>query len=292
MLSHLLRIVALFGIVLQFGCSYVKVQPTRASEPVTLASPGGAVQVSVALKELPGSNLAGERLYYAIKYRGKDVLLDSPFGLDFKDSPSFARDLTIQDARRRTVNETWQRVWGKRKNVANHYNELVLKLEEANAPHRHIELVLRAYDDGMALRYVLPEQVHWGDFELAAERTAFRFPGNPTVWATNPGGFYNSQESEYVEMEMRALSPAEVYGCPLLVQVQPALWVAVTEADLTDWAGMHLTRAESEPNTIVTVLPRPHLTGPRWWFGPRRRVPLPGASSCSETGQASSSSRT
>jgi len=251
-----------FLIVILSGQLFMAAQPATENEPKTLVSPNQVVSVTLALNEKLEPNPTGKRLYYAVQYRGRDVLLDSPFGLDFKDSPPFARNLIIRDVRRNTVNETWQRVLGKRKTVVNHYNELTLILEEADIPHRQVELVIRAYDDGIALRYTLPEQKQWGDFKLAEERTTFRFPGNPTVWAANYGGFHSSQESEFNEMEMNELSPAEVYGCPLLVRVQPSLWAAITEANLTDWAGMHLTRAGDQRSTIVTTLaPRPDEPG-------------------------------
>ena len=132
------------------------------------------------------------------------------------------------------------------------------QLTERNEPRRRIELVFRAYDDGVAFRYILPMQDNIGDFKLAAEHTSFQFPGNPTVWAANYDGFHSSQESEFKEIKIGSLSPAEVYGCPMLIRVQSSLWAAITEADLTDWAGMHLTRASSQRSTIVTTLsPRP-----------------------------------
>lgn len=225
-------------------------QYARAQEPIVLNSPDGNVEVSVSFQEKIGQ--AGPQLYYSIRFGGADVILDSPFGLEFK--APFARNLNVRDVRRESVDETWQRLWGKRKNVRNHYNEMTLVLEETLPPRRQIELFIRAYDDGVAIRYLLPEA--WGDFELAAEHTVFRFPGNPTVWAANYGGHYSSQESEFVEQSINQLSLNEVYGLPLLARLTPTLWVALTEANLTDWAGMHLTPATSRSTLVSSLAPR------------------------------------
>jgi alpha-glucosidase len=240
-------------------------QHTHAQEPVALTSPNGDVRVTVALKEKLDPDPAGRRLYYAAQFGGKDVLLDSPFGLGFKGAPPFALNLAIRDVQRRTVEETWQRVWGKRKNVVNHFNEMTLALEETQPPHRRVDLVFRAFDDGVAFRYVLPEA--WGAFELAAEHTGFRFPGNPTVWAANfidptwsgfYGAFASPQESEFREVKMNEFDPTQIYGCPMLVQIGPEHWAALTEADLTDWAGMYFAPAAGQRSTLSTALsPRP-----------------------------------
>ena len=34
---------------------------------------------------------AGSRPYFSVEYRGRDLLLDSPLGLDFRDAPPLAR---------------------------------------------------------------------------------------------------------------------------------------------------------------------------------------------------------
>ena len=47
---------------------------------------------------------------------------------------------------------TWTNPFGKRKNVRDHYRELVLKLRDGSRP---FEVVLRAFDDGIAFWYVL-----------------------------------------------------------------------------------------------------------------------------------------
>lgn len=45
------------------------------------------------------------------------VLLDSPFGLEFKKQSPFAHGLAIGGITRPSADETWERVWGKRKEV-------------------------------------------------------------------------------------------------------------------------------------------------------------------------------
>jgi len=224
-----------------------------AQDVLSVASPDGNLTIRFSILER--LDPPGNRLYYAVRYGKSDVVLESSFGLEFRGSSPFARDLSIKETNRRTVDDSWTRYWGKRKQVRDHCNEATFRLRETSEAGRTIDLVVRAYDDGVAFRYELPEP--WGEFELAAEQTAFRFAGNPTVWGADYGGFQSSQERPFVRMRMNELTPGDIYGMPMLVQLAPDRWAAVTEADLTDWAGMYLTRDAGDPGTLLTRL-SPH----------------------------------
>ena len=54
--------------------------------------------------------------------------------------------------------------------------ETTLTLRERGAKPLEWQLVVRAYDDGVALRYRFPEQPGWPELELADELTEFAFP--------------------------------------------------------------------------------------------------------------------
>ncbi len=139
--------------------------------------------VTIGVKERLDPYPSGPRLYYSVAFRGKAILLDSPLGLDFADAAPLARGLVVEKETPRSFDTTWERVAGKSRQVRDHGNELTLDLVETAAPERRLQVVFRAYDDGVAFRYVLPEQPGLGAFRLAAERTEFRFAGNHTAWA-------------------------------------------------------------------------------------------------------------
>ena len=232
------------------------------AKPVSVSSPDGRIIVTVSVKAKLVPNPPGERVYYSVQYDGQPLLLESPLGLEFRDQPPLAENLRIAKSETSTANTTWNRVWGKSKTVTNHYNQVDVTLKEARSPGRTFHVIFRAYNDGVALRYFLPAQDNLSGFRITAERTRFRFPGNPTVWAADYGGYASHQESEFEQMHLNALSPEEVYGVPLLVQVGESRWVAVAEANLIDWAGMYLTRVSGVQNTLVTALsPRPDKPG-------------------------------
>jgi len=230
----------------------------QARPPIEVLSPDGQVAVRIGPQDRLEPYPAGSRLYYSVRFRGRPVIVDSPLGLEMQNLPPLAQDLLIRRQTRKAIDESWERVCGKCRHVRNRCNELGLSLEETAAPGRKLDLVIRVYDDGVALAYRLPKQRWSGLSSLVGERTWFRFAGNHTVWAANYGGFVSAQESEFRRSRLSDLSGDEVYGVPLLVQVESDLWAAIAEADLADWPGMHLTRVAHSPNTLVTALsPRP-----------------------------------
>ncbi len=226
-----------------------------------VSSPNNRIQITVEVKENLEPYPAGKRLYYSATFDGKPLLLDSPFRLDFKGAPPLARDLEITADKRRTIDDTWQPVWGTRKQIRNHANEITLSLVETAGLKRRFDFIVRAFDDGFAFRYQLPEQPGLREFKLADERSEFHFDGNKTVWAANYGGFVSHQEGEFKKMPLNAIRPGDIIGCPLLVDAGVA-WVALTEANLTDWAGTYFTAVANAPNAVMTVLsPRPDEPG-------------------------------
>jgi len=113
---------------------------------------------------------AGSRLYYSVSFKGRPVILDSPLGLEFQTMPPLAADWVVKGESRQVIDESWQRVCGKAKEVCNRCNQVQVSLQETVAPQRKIGLILRAYDDGVAFRYDLPRQRWISSFGLVSER--------------------------------------------------------------------------------------------------------------------------
>ncbi|HVN79477.1 MAG TPA: glycoside hydrolase family 97 protein, partial [Terriglobia bacterium] len=161
-----------------------------------------------------------------------------------------------------TIQQPWQTVVGKSKVVADHCNELHLWLEEARPTRRQLEVLFRAYNDGVAFRYFLPEQQGVRDFRLTSERSEFHFAANHVAWAAQYGTYASSQEREFDRITLSQISPSSIIGLPMLIQAGEGAWVAITEAALEDWAGMYLAGAGTCPNAVVTSLsPRPDEPG-------------------------------
>ena len=141
---------------------------------------------------------------------------------------------------------------------------------------RPFQIEARVFDDGIGFRYVLPPvpAAASQDFVLEEELTRFRFPGDYLCYAgenentgkpQNPIGYLGSQESEYKLMRLSELPADQVRLVPLLVKT-PAAYVAVTESDLLDWAGMWLNRVSTNSamggvTLAARLAPRPDGQG-------------------------------
>ena len=105
---------------------------------------------------------------------------------------------------------------------------------------RHYGLIVRAYNDGVAFRYVLPKTLGADSFVVTDEATEFAFPADATCWG---GDYSNCTECQYPERRLSALTvSAQQPSClPLLTRTTGG-YAAITEADLIDWAGLFLVR--------------------------------------------------
>ncbi|MBN1998962.1 glycoside hydrolase family 97 protein [candidate division KSB1 bacterium] len=233
---------------------------TGVTFAVQLQSPDGRILVSVDIKEKLEPYAAGSRLYYSVQFDGKAVLLDSPFRLDFKDAPPLAKNLKILETQTSTIKETWNPVWGTHSSIENFCHQTEMTVQEQEKPQRKIQFIVRAYNDGVAFRYGFPAESGIKDFKLTQEYSEFFFPGNPTVWAADYGSYRTHQETEYEKKLLNELQPGDIIGCPLLLQL-PSAWVALTEANLTDWAGLYFTRSMASSNAVVSLL-SPRLDEP------------------------------
>jgi len=176
-----------------------------------------------------------------VEIGGKAVVKDSPLGLEFKDGTKLGPAAVITKAARASHDGKWEDRFGNNRFIRDHYRELRLTLEERATQRRTFGLIVRAYDNGVAFRYDLPETSGLGDFVLTDELTEFRFADDYRCWA---GGESSSAETRYPETKLSAI-PSVRQGrsyksvLPLLVET-PAGYVAVSEADLLDWAGMSI----------------------------------------------------
>jgi alpha-glucosidase len=120
-----------------------------------------------------------------------------------------------------------------------------------------LDIVLRAYDEGVAFRYVLPKQEAIGDFTLAAENTGFYFAADASAFALNLGRYDTSNEGEYARTTLRDIKPASLVNLPVLVEMPGGVWAALLEADLTDHSGMYVGGVAGIANALTSKLSVP-----------------------------------
>jgi len=219
----------------------------------TLSSPDGSIEVTVDVQD--GS------LTYGVTHDGSTVVGDSSLGFEFQNQPAFGEGLTVTGSERTSTDETWTPVWDQYDEIRDHHEELRIGLEESDDPGRSLTLALRAFDDGVAFRYVFPQDSGFGDFAITAERTQFAFEGDHTSWWIQND--YDSYEYGYRETPLSELGTGTSYDgvhTPLTMRTDDDRYVSVHEADLLDYAAMGLEPTETATTLESDLAPLPDGT--------------------------------
>jgi alpha-glucosidase len=228
----------------------------RAADSFTLTSPDGSNTAVVALKSLGQPYPPGPRLYYRVLKNGQLVLADSPLGLDFKGASALDRDFEVVGSKTDSRDSTWDFAFGARSRNRDHYHQITVSLRERAGARRRMDVIFRAYNEGVAFRYVLPEQDGLKDFVLSSENTEFHFARDASAFAIDLGGYATAYESEYPRISLSDIKPTSIIGLPLLVQLSGGPWVALLEADLRNYGGMYVGAVPHVPNGLAAKISR------------------------------------
>lgn len=240
-----------WGTVLFLGC-LATVGRAETPHSWKVESPDSGVKVQVEQKGT---------LTYSVSFHGQIVIAPSPLGLEFQGMPPLAGDtLKFMKVTESRADTSWQNPFGKHNPVRDHYRELRVAFATTSSSIPELDVVVRAYADGAAIRYEL-SGTQIGDKQdlvLTKEKTEFRFSSDPTVWAATYENFRHPYEREYPKAKLSSIHSSLLVGLPLLIQTSPSVFVGLAEADLTDWAAMYLKvgRADSQPNLIASLSPR------------------------------------
>ncbi|MBD0723873.1 alpha-glucosidase [Flavobacterium sp. L1I52] len=212
-----------------------------------LKSPNQQLQMEFSLQKdgTPG---------YSLKYKGKVVIKPSKLGLELKDdAKSLLNDFAIADTKTTTFDEIWKPVWGEVASIRNHYNELVVTLNQKGTDRQMI-IRFRLFDEGLGFRYEFPSQKNLTYFVIKEERSQFAMNGDHTAfWIP---GDYDTQEYDYTTSKLseirgltekamtanvsqQSFSPTGVQTA-LMMKTADGLYINLHEAALINYSCMHL----------------------------------------------------
>jgi len=217
-----------------------------AAQPtLRVASPDGKNVVTVSVRQ--------GTLWYSLDRQGKPLLLPSRLGFEFRGAPPLGDSVRIADSARTTVDETWTQPWGEVAHVRDQHNELRVTAEETTSRHRRFVVAFRAFDDGVAFRYELPEQPGLADFEIMDERTEFTFASNARAWWI-PSNKPRLDRSEFL-YAASPLSTLDSIQTPVTLELGDGhTAVVIHEADLVDYPRMFLAGHGMENNSLRAAL--------------------------------------
>lgn len=235
-----------------------------AAAQETLVSPDGNMNLTVGVRE--------GRPWYALTYKGREVVRPSLLGLALKDERSLAEGFEMGAVSRATFDQTWEPVWGETKTIRNHYNELAVPFVQHDTDRRMV-VRFRLYDDGLGFRYEFPEQPNLTYFTIREEITQFAMTGDHTAfWIP---GDYDTQEYDYTVSRLSAIrdlmpqaitsnasqeqfSPTGVQTA-LQLKTDDGLYINLHEAALVDYSCMSLDL--DDRNFVFTAWLTPDARG-------------------------------
>ena len=209
-------------------------------------SPDGNVILSFSLKNDGTPS-------YKVSYKNKPVINESTLGFTLKKADPLTNNFKVVDTKKSTFKETWKPVWGEESEILNHYNELLVSLEQNNT-NRKMNIRFRVYNEGVGFRYEFPSQKELTYFVVEEELSQFAMTGDHTAWWI-PGD-YDTQEYDYTESKLSeirglmkeavtenvsqfAFSPTGVQTS-LMMKTKDGLYINLHEAALVDYSLMNL----------------------------------------------------
>ncbi|MFA9193366.1 glycoside hydrolase family 97 catalytic domain-containing protein [Flavobacterium sp. FBOR7N2.3] len=233
-----------------------------------LESPDGAYEFTFYQK----TNSANDKqMYYTLSYRGKTVVLESELGVLIENqtfesalaipndtSKVWGENLNFIDVQRNATNETWKAVYGENSIIRNHYKEMVISFRKGETSVEDLDngydknksyfmnVIVRAYNEGVAVRYHFPEPTNGLFLHIVGEQTQFTMPEGTMAyyepWAQGPYSLLPLKDWKGQSER------------PLTMKLTNGLTVAVTEAQMTDYARMKFSLNAVKPNTLQATL--------------------------------------
>jgi len=218
----------------------------RRAPQTSIESPSGNIRVEII-------NLADGRVAYIVKFNNQPIVDTSAVAFEFLDAAPLRTGLTIVSSKTRDFSETWEQPWGEQRYVENTFNELSVKIQEAEGLQRIFYLVFRVYDDGLGFRYEFPEQPNMGKVYITEERTEINLTGDHQVWWT-PGDWDISEHlyshtrfSEIDALRKRnhpnlaqTYIPVNAMNTPVTMKTDDGIYLSFHEAALINYSGMTL----------------------------------------------------
>lgn len=218
----------------------VSITSCDQSKVVTTKSPDNKLSLEVSF--------SNGQWHYSVSADGNKLISQSSLGLDFGTTglvPS--KGWKVSRIGREKVDTVWKPVWGKDSIVRNQYNETIIELQGAQAPLDKIYLEIRAYNDGIAFRYKIPEDAKWRELSCKKELTTFHFADNYTAW------FYNGEKANLGPVRLTKVAGNR--RPVMTIQANSRAYMAILEANLITGSPMVLHSKEGETTFSVASSP-------------------------------------
>lgn len=205
------------------------------AQPVKIISPDGFLSMTVTSSD---SEKSKGQLNYHIDYKNKPVIIQSELGIT-----GWENNLEIEAVTAQNRDTLWHPVYGERSTVRDRFNAKVITLKRKGTADK-LQLIVRAYNEGIAFRYFFPENPATGGTYLTikSEKTTFSVPENTLAWVT-----YRAQH-EYKLLPVKEWK--DEAERPLTLQLPNGLYASLAEAEMVNYSRTKFKVNEGEENII------------------------------------------
>ncbi|AWV97644.1 glycoside hydrolase family 97 protein [Arcticibacterium luteifluviistationis] len=209
---------------------------------IQVSSPDGSK--TFMLISLKGEN----NIRFSILNNKQELVLPSDLTLISKEL-DFKGKLSILKTEKVSIRQEWSSTFAELNTIPDNYNQIKVYLKKGKA---HVNLICRAYNEGIAFSYEIPEQTGVSEIGLE-EIISYNFKDDYQVWSTpkREKGVLTAQ-GEYRKIPLSQLEE----GCerPLLIDMGEKLKVALAEAKLINFARLSYTKGNTSAFSILSTL--------------------------------------
>jgi len=195
--------------------------------------------------------------YYTVSYKNQPVILESELNLELdnhiwemalaKNVPQpnhWCENLVFDKSETTSFDNTWKPVCGERSSIRDNYNGATVFLKKKDNSQYRLNIEFRAYNQGVAFRYILPEHPEAIFHKITAERTEFTLPEGTKAW------FARWAQAPYALLPLKDW--ADSSERPLTLQLQGGVYACIAEAQCVDYSTLRFKLSETKSNTLVS----------------------------------------
>ncbi len=217
---------------------------------LVVASPDGHLRATV---------IVGSEITYMVSTDKENILSPSTISMTLSDGVVFGQGDKLRKVVRKSVDTAIPAIAYKKSEVRDNYNEMKLIFKE-------FSLVFRAYDDGVAYRFI--SNLKKAEVDVLSERAEFNFYDDwsayiPYVKRSTKSfdtQFFNSFENTYAVSKLSEWEKNHLAFLPVAVTAESGTAVVVMESALENYPGMYLLNKEGNSTLSGVYAPVPKVT--------------------------------
>ena len=185
-------------------------------------------------------------LFYAIQYENQPVVELSKLGISC-NGDNWNKQLIAESSPVQSHDTIWTPVYGERDRVRDNYNESVISITTENKKNPVLQLIVRAYNSGIAFRYRFAENENGGPYlHITGESTEFNFQQNTKAWFT--------PRAQSLHQLLPLKNWPDESDRPLTLELPNGLFACLAEAEMVNYARTKFRLNPNKENSILTSI--------------------------------------